>query len=29
MGVNMHTINKAYNLLKDLGFITINKNTVQ
>ncbi|MCX7903889.1 MAG: GntR family transcriptional regulator [Caloramator sp.] len=25
IGVNMHTINKAYNLLKDLGFITINK----
>lgn len=25
IGVNMHTINKAYNLLKDLGFIAINK----
>lgn len=25
IGVNMHTINKAYNLLRDLGFITVNK----
>lgn len=25
IGINMHTINKAYNILKDLGFIAINK----
>lgn len=25
IGVNMHTINKAYNNLKDLGLISINK----
>ncbi|KRQ86431.1 HTH-type transcriptional repressor YtrA [Caloramator mitchellensis] len=25
IGINMHTINKAYNILKDLGFISINK----